>query len=532
RRAHDHLQPCTAANWHTGRAGLVGTQNIRNNQSRVGGLDHIVASGTIVEAVENMPWSGEANVHVSIANWVKNVKVSKPAAAAGSDAPTPMPGPGPSLKDRAAAKAAKAKAGTPPPGGGGFAKAAEEDGGQPDDDDDIARNMSPARRLWTKVEATAEFFEDDKEPKRPKTITLGKRGKVRKDKSYEMAARETAVISPSLSDEVDTTAAQQLVCNTEPQLVFQGQNPANDDFMISPQVAKLWLSQDRKLKAVLFPYMIGRDLVADGAPSRWVIDFGKRDMLEAAAFHAPFEHVKKKIMPAVLARAAQEKTDTGLANTRWSRMAERWWQFRDYQPSMINAIARLPRYIVCSRTTKRPIFAFIAKAIHPDTKLMVFAFADDYSFGVLQSAQHWDWFVTRCSKLTERFNYTPSSVFDTFPWPQSPTKKQIKAVAAAGREVRSVRAKVLPTMSGGLRALYRTLELPGSNPLKDAHAALDAAVMEAYGFSARKDLLKQLLDLNLSVAAAIARGQGVTAPGVPASYGDARDLVSDDCIEP
>jgi hypothetical protein len=95
-----------------GGAGLVGTQNIRNNQSRVGGLDHIVAAGTIVEAVENMPWSGEANVHVSIANWVKNVKVSKPAAAAGSEAPTPMPGPGPSLKDRAAAKAAKA---APPP---------------------------------------------------------------------------------------------------------------------------------------------------------------------------------------------------------------------------------------------------------------------------------------------------------------------------------------------------------------------------------------------------------------------------------
>ena len=54
-----------------GRAGLVGTQNIRNNQSRVGGLDYVVQTGTIVEAVDNQPWSGEANVHVSIANWVK-----------------------------------------------------------------------------------------------------------------------------------------------------------------------------------------------------------------------------------------------------------------------------------------------------------------------------------------------------------------------------------------------------------------------------------------------------------------------------
>jgi hypothetical protein len=170
--------------------------------------------------------------------------------------------------------------------------------------------------------------------------------------------------------------------------------------------------------------------------------------------------------------------------------------------------------------------------VRPSNLLEVFTFPDDYSFGILQSDPHWQWFIAKCSKLKSDFRYTPPSVFDTFPWPQSPTKKQIKAVAAAGREVRSVRAKVLPTMSGGLRALYRTLELPGSNPLKDAHAALDAAVMEAYGFSARRDLLKQLLDLNAAVARAIKQGQSVTAPGVPASYGDASDLITADCIEP
>lgn len=121
---------------------------------------------------------------------------------------------------------------------------------------------------------------------------------------------------------------------------------------------------------------------------------------------------------------------------------------------------------------------------------------------------------------------------DAFPWPQSPTKKEIRAVAAAGREIRAVRAKALPTMKGGLRALCRTLELPGDNPFKDAHAALDDAVLAAYGFSAKKDLLKQLLDLNLAVAKAIQNGEDVTAPGVPPSYGDAADLITEDCIKP
>jgi hypothetical protein len=50
--------------------------------------------------------------------------------------------------------------------------------------------------------------------------------------------------------------------------------------------------------------------------------------------------------------------------------------------------------------------------------------------------------------------------------------------------VRRIRAEALPKLKGGLRALYRTLELLGANPLKDAHAAHDAAVLVAYGFAA------------------------------------------------
>jgi hypothetical protein len=201
---------------------------------------------------------------------------------------------------------------------------------------------------------------------------------------------------------------------------------------------------------------------------------------------------------------------------------------------------------------------------------------------------HWLWFITKCSKLGEQFRYSPESVFDTFPWPQidvspsaarrdifvePPAKNRpssvgatsseyappdgaksttagykysapdgaalpkdaiakIDAVASAARELRRVRAETFPKIKGGLRALYRTLELPGANPLKDAHAALDAAVLAAYGFSAKKDLLAQLLALNQEVAAKIAQGAPVTAPGVPPHYPAATNLVTEDCIKP
>jgi hypothetical protein len=87
---------------------------------------------------------------------------------------------------------------------------------------------------------------------------------------------------------------------------------------------------------------------------------------------------------------------------------------------------------------------------------------------------------------------------------------------------------MLAKIKGGLRAVYRTLELPGKNPLKDAHAVLDAAVLDAYGFAGKKDLLA----LNLQVAQRIEAGEEVTAPGVPAAYPNPSRLVTDDCIPP
>ena len=182
--------------------------------------------------------------------------------------------------------------------------------------------------------------------------------------------------------------------------------------------------------------------------------------------------------------------------------------------------------------TKRPVFVFLQGNIRPSNLVQSFALPDDYSFGLLQSSAHWIWFVEKCSKLKSDFRYTPESVFDTFPWPQDPSAKAIEAVATAGREVRRIREEALQHLKGGLRALYRTLELPGANPLKDAHAALDAAVLSAYGFDPKDDLLAQLLDLNQSVATKITAGQPVTAPGLPPIITNPTPYITSDCIKP
>ncbi len=486
RKAADHLPACTADDPVAGRAGLVGTQNIRNNQSRVGGLDYVVKTGTIVEAVENQPWSGEANVHVSIANWVKTQD---------------------------------------------------------------AALLPKTRKLWFKVEPSAAAKK------------LRKRGSGSAAKEYDLDVHECDQINSALSREMDVSGAKVLSCNTGFQRCFTGQMIGHDSFLIESKQRDDLLKKSPNTSEVTFPYLNGREFLSgDGKLDRFVIDFSARDQLHAAAYGAAFDWVKNNVLPDRERKAKEGVDKDGNMRPHHKAFLSRWWQLSFPRPELISQVEKLGRFIVCSRVTKRPIFVFVSPAIRPGDALSCFTFEDDYSFGILHSNAHWVWFFAKCSKLKADFRYSPESVFDTFPWPQfsesssrrkealtssetggkndqslvtsAATVAKIDAVAAAARELRRVRAEALPKMKGGLRALYRTLELPGANPLKDAHAALDTAVLTAYGFNPKKDLLAQLLALNHEVAAKIENAESVTAPGVPKNYPDAKKLVTEDCIKP
>jgi hypothetical protein len=456
RKAHDHLPACTFADPVAGRAGLVGTQNIRNNQSRVGGLDYVVKTGTIVEAVENQPWSGEANVSVAIANWEKTQD---------------------------------------------------------------AALLPKTRRLWFKVEPSAAAKK------------LRKRGSGPATKEYELDVRECDQINSALSYKTDVSGAKTLKCNLEPPLSFNGQMLGHEGFLLTAEQRAKIVSTDPKSKEVIFPYLNGEEMLTGGAPDRFVLDFGTKNQLEAAAYRNALEWVKVNVLPDRERKADEGADKDGKERPHHKAFLKRWWLLSFGRPELISLIDILPRYLVISLVSKRPIFVFISSKIRPSNLLQAFALSDDYSFGVLSSDIHWRWFHCKSSKLTERFRFG-EGIWNTFPWPQTATVKEIAAVAVAARDVRRVRAQALPTLKGGLRALYRTLELPGANPLQDVHTALDTAVLSAYGFNAKKDLLAQLLALNQEVAAKIERGEPVTAPGVPRNYPDAKKLVTEDCIKP
>jgi type II restriction/modification system DNA methylase subunit YeeA len=491
RRAHDHLKSGQ-------RAGLVGTNTIRQNYSREGGLDHIVnAGGTIVDAVSSQVWSGEAVVHVSLVNWIKGAFKGKRTLMKqlGDDRESP----------------------------------------------------------WEKV--------------------------------------EVPTINSSLSFVTDVGAAKRLQANTDAKACFQGQTHGHEGFLLTREQAHHFYGEDGENYDVVFPFLAGDDLLSTRPPSptRYVIDFHPRDFFAAARYKKPFEIVKTLVLPDREKAANQEakrnkevldKNPKAKVNHHHQNFLNHWWLLSWARAEMVKQIFKLPRYIVCSRVTKRPVFEFVSDEIRPNDSLSVFAFADDYSFGILQSGIHWLWFTTKCSTLKGDFRYTSDTVFDTFAWPQfevaagilpaveggilppgsaSKSKRawkliahsagleasalrqagmpaatnaieKIRAVAEAARALRNLRREIMDANGWSLRELYKSLETPGANRLRDAHAALDAAVRAAYGMKPAEDILVFLLKLNLELADKEAKGEAITPPGLPAFVPEPESFVSRDCV--
>lgn len=191
-------------------------------------------------------------------------------------------------------------------------------------------------------------------------------------------------------------------------------------------------------------------------------------------------------------------------NSHHERFLDGWWRHAYRREDMLAAFSglKLGRYIGVSRVASErrlSVYAFIDTSILPDDSMSVLALDDDYSFGVVSSELHRLWLLERCSKLETRLRYTSTTVWDTFPWPLNPSEEGVRKVADASKKIIDLRSSYLEA-GITLGAMYDALRAEGRSPLRDAHAALDSAVIEVYGFDPDEDLLAQLLALNLAAA--------------------------------
>jgi hypothetical protein len=239
-----------------------------------------------------------------------------------------------------------------------------------------------------------------------------------------------------------------------------------------------------------------------------------------------FEHLRRFVYPFVQKQA--HRPDATEHHVRW---LDAWWKPHWPREDYFAAMYGKRRMIACSNPQARPIFEFLSSAFVPTNTLQMFAYDDDYSFGVLQSALHWAWTKACGGKVTERIRYT-SEVWRTMPWPQEPTKSQVAMVARSARELRHVRAELMASNRWSLRALYQAAEVEGPHPLKDVQAALDIAVRDAYGVPSDQDPVSFLLELNELVVEDEQQGRKIRGPGLPEDC-DPNDpqWISADCIE-
>ncbi|MDD3635546.1 MAG: methylase [Bacteroidales bacterium] len=130
---------------------------------------------------------------------------------------------------------------------------------------------------------------------------------------------------------------------------------------------------------------------------------------------------------------------------------------------------------VSSENRKYIPMGFFDKNSIPSDTCMAIPNGELYHFGVLTSEMHMAWVRFVCGRLESRFRYSNSIVYNNYPWPQSPTSKQVSAIEEAALRVLDAR---LQFPNSSLAVLYDPLTMPPA--LVKAHQQLDRAVDAAY----------------------------------------------------
>jgi hypothetical protein len=322
-------------------------------------------------------------------------------------------------------------------------------------------------------------------------------------------------IPASLRPSTDVRRAQPLACNRRPKVCWQGQTTGFvEGYRLSREEASAIVARDPGSREVIHPMIGGDSLIHGPVGDTFVIDIPESDRLMVEAqYPGALNYLRGDVLSHWQEAATAEGTRNaellaanpgGRPVTTYADFLNRsWWMHWRRRADMVRAITALPRYLaltIVAAEGRKSIYEFVDPVIRPDASLQVFALDDDYSFGVLSSSLHRRWFDERCSRLETRPRYTPTTVWDYFPWPADPSHESVAAIASLSAKILDLRESFI-ALDMTLGNQYDTLREPGRSELRDLHDALDDAVLDAYGFTREDDVLAQLLALNLAAAA-------------------------------
>jgi len=279
---------------------------------------------------------------------------------------------------------------------------------------------------------------------------------------------------------------------------------------------------------VVHPWTNGED-ITERPSDHWIIFFdGKSSLEQAAQYAAPFRIVDERVRPYRFSKGNPD-------------LEKHWWRLWRHRPDLFKAARALDRMIVTPRVAVHRLFVWRSTSVVPDSATVAIARDDDTAFGILHSRFHELWALKLGSFLGVGNDprYTPTTTFQTFPFPEGLTPNipaaqyandpRAIAIAEAARELNEKREvwlnppewvdrvpevvpgypdRIVPKNDEAAKQLKeRTLtKLYNERPawLEHLHKRLDEAVAAAYGWPADlsdEEILERLFALNQERAA-------------------------------
>jgi len=242
-----------------------------------------------------------------------------------------------------------------------------------------------------------------------------------------------------------------------------------------PEMERI-LSEHPRYREVIFPYIGGEEVNTSPthAHHRYVINFAQRSEEDCRKrWPELMAVVEAKVRPERLAQKDQVAKD-------------KWWQFTRPRPELYAAVAGPGRVLVIPQTSNAQGLALLDRGMVFAHTLIVFPLAALGAFCVLQSRFHQNWSAHFGPTMKDDLRYTPSDCFETFPFPDG--WETNPALEGAGQVYYDFRAALMIRNNEGLTKTYNRFHDPDERDpdilkLRELHAAMDQAVLDAYGWS-------------------------------------------------
>ncbi len=270
---------------------------------------------------------------------------------------------------------------------------------------------------------------------------------------FILFGKEVSFITPYLDDA--STLGNPYPLRQNEDKSFIGSYVLGKGFILEPHEAQALIRKNPKNRNVLFPYLNGDDINSnlEQSPSRWVINFFDWSEEKCSnEYPECFDIVSRLVKPE---RYKQNR------ETR----KKKWWLYAEKAPKLYRKIASMPKVMVQTQVSKINALVFISGEIVFDQKVIVFSFSESKYIALLQGTFHsewsWKYGATRGISLT----YTPSTVFEQYPFPQNLTKSQEEQLERLGESYHEHRKQLMLAIHLGLTKTYNLFHAQPLRPI-------------------------------------------------------------------